>query len=351
MNIREINNIEGFEKLKDKWDILVNKIGSPKINSYYSWNYLIYKNLFIDNKLFILIAEDERGIAGIAPLKIQNTKKILLNYKIASFIGNEYSDWNDFIILRDNEKVINGFVNYVFKNNINEILLNNINEHSPNFQLFEKLLSEEDSVKEKTKCYYIKTYDNTWDYYLKNNTSKKFVQRDLNRLNNKFNEHNWEVTEIKDDYNEFLEIIKGFHKQSQNRKNRNSIYEDKRFMNFIRSIFDEWVQYDRIKLFLLTLDGTPLSFAIIFYDDNKYYWWQTGFNTEYSKFSPTKFLVSELIKKSFHHKIDEFHFMRGEDEYKTKWTENFTNNFRFRFYNKNLFSYINSKIKKIKNHI
>lgn len=348
MIIHKIDTIEKFESLKSEWECIINDISHTRINSFYNWNYLLFKNLCKDSELFILTAEDDKGIAGIAPLKIQKTRKIFFNYKIASFIGNEYSDWNDFIIARDNVNVINEFIKYIFKNNINEILFNNIHELSPNCRILREYLTTGDSVKVKTKCFYVKINNKTWDYYLKNNTSKKFIQRDLNRLYNKFNKQKWEVIEIKNNFDSFFDIIKGFHMKSQNRKNRVSIYNDLKFIDFTKSILKEWIKIGKIKLFILTLNNTPLSFAMIFCDNNKYYWWQTGFNTEYANFSPTKFLVSELMKKSFEQKIDEFHFMRGEDDYKTKWTKDYSNNYQFRLYNKNMLTVLNKKIKKVK---
>lgn len=123
------------------------------------------------------------------------------------------------------------------------------------------------------------------------------------------------------------------------------------FIDFTDNIFKEWVQIGRIKLFVLMLNSIPISFAIIFCDSEKYYWWLTGFNQDYAAFSPTKILVSELLKKSFEQNIDEFHFMRGEDEYKLKWTKDFINNYQFRIYNRKILSVISTKIKKMKSHI
>ncbi len=336
MTIHKINTITEFESFKDKWDNLVKGINFTKINSYFIWNYLLYKNLYDHNELFILIAEDEKGIAGIAPLIIQKRRKIFLSYKTACFIGNEYSDWNDFIIVRDNVEVIREFIRYIFKNGIDEILLNNINDSSKNLNVLKDIRKNYILYKIKTKCYYIKSNKTTWEDYLKNFTSKKFIQKDLRKLKRKFDNNRWEVLEVYKDLKKYFDVIIRLHNESQIRKNRRSLYVDKQFINFILEIMDEWEKNGMIRIFVLLLNNIQISYAIIFTDNNFYYGWQQGFDIDYSEFSPTKFLMSRIIMDAFEKKISEFHFMRGEDDYKSKWTKDYRENYQFRIYKKNL---------------
>jgi CelD/BcsL family acetyltransferase involved in cellulose biosynthesis len=59
-----------------------------------------------------------------------------------------------------------------------------------------------------------------------------------------------------------------------------------------------------------------------------------AFDPNYSNLYPSKLLLYELVKYCHANNLKEFHFMRGETDYKSKWTKTHRINYRFTFQNR-----------------
>lgn len=116
MLIKEISTQQGFNNLRSVWNALLQQSGSNTIFATFEWLYTWWEHFGQDKKLFILLAQEGEDVIGIAPLMIEE-KKILryVPIKVISFIGTGISDYADFIIVKEREKVITLFFEYLLK--------------------------------------------------------------------------------------------------------------------------------------------------------------------------------------------------------------------------------------------
>lgn len=116
MQIREVTNKEGFYSINNIWNTVLQKSDSNIIFSSFEW-LSIWWDCFGHNKeLFILLAQEGEEVIGIAPLMIE--KRRILRYlpiKVVSFIGTGITDYADFIIVKDREKILTLFFEYLLK--------------------------------------------------------------------------------------------------------------------------------------------------------------------------------------------------------------------------------------------
>jgi hypothetical protein len=66
-----------------------------------------------------------------------------------------------------------------------------------------------------------------------------------------------------------------------------------------------------------------LSYHLGFIDGNRYYCYMIAFNTDYEALSPAKIHLYLLVEYAFKHGYQTFDFLRGVENYKSGWTNNF----------------------------
>mgnify|MGYP000498213716 CR=1 FL=1 len=100
MQLKEITTQKDFYSLSTVWNSILKKSGSDSIFFTFEWLYKWWEHFGQGKKIFILLAQDEDEVIGIAPLMI-GKRKILryLPVREVSFIGTGISDYADFIIM------------------------------------------------------------------------------------------------------------------------------------------------------------------------------------------------------------------------------------------------------------
>ena len=78
-----------------------------------------------------------------------------------------------------------------------------------------------------------------------------------------------------------------------------------------------------LRLSSLTADGKILAIIYGFHHGRKYYFYQSGFDPAYFQLSPGLVLMNFSIEQAIKRGAEEFHFLRGEEEYKAKFTKTF----------------------------
>ena len=115
--IEIIDNLESLVKIDTEWDELFTQCSRKNVFLSYTWisSWCIY--LQNEYKLFIIIVRDKQNkIVGIAPLGIKNNKKLKINFRVLSFITDAPSDYQDFLILHDNEAIVDEIIHVIEKN-------------------------------------------------------------------------------------------------------------------------------------------------------------------------------------------------------------------------------------------
>jgi CelD/BcsL family acetyltransferase involved in cellulose biosynthesis len=330
------------------WNFLLERSSSNNIHLTFEWLFTWWKyfNQDVDKNLLLLVAYKNTKAVGIAPLMIKTRKvKGLIPLREITFLGDELSDFSDFIIGEDRREVVDEFVSYFLKTKHlwDELKLKNIPQDSPNLRILVEALKKRGfkvSKFEHTKCFYIDIENQSWESYYKT-TSKKFVQRDLNRLKNKIERlGGWKFyrnTGV--NVEKLAQVIRNLHIKRQKQLGRKSLFENSKELAFILDVMHLFKDQDFLDYAILKVQGKIVSYTLGFKYNNILYWWNTGFDPAFSEISPTKVLLYLLLKSCFEEGLAEFNFMRGETEYKQKWTKTFRWNYKIHALNsKTLYS-------------
>ncbi|MDZ7267786.1 MAG: GNAT family N-acetyltransferase [candidate division KSB1 bacterium] len=323
-----------LQSVHAEWNSVLAASGSENIHLRHEWLMSWATHLLPPGRLFVLRLRAGGETIGFAPLQIRRRRlRGMLPYRQLLFLGDPESDFADFIITRHRAEALQAILATLEREDAwAEILLHNIPETSPNLPVLRELLAGKNaSIRPQTKCYYVDMQDKTWEQYLPT-TSKSFVQQDLRRLYNHLREREWQVVESPlQDIPRELAIIHHLHGCSQQRKGRQSYYADERYRAFIAGMITNLNRLGAIRLFYLLIDQKPAAFVLGFVFQRVFYYWNIGFDSAFEKLSPSKVLLAEVMKRCFQTGMQEFNFMRGDSDYKTRWTGSFRLNFQLRW--------------------
>ena len=344
LTISIIDNREDFYSLRKEWNHLQVNSNSNTIFLKWEWLYnwwMIYGEGI--HQLFIVIVRDNNRLLGIAPLYLHE----MILFKKVSFLGLNIvcSDYLDFILLRDHEDdVLKKIISFLKKNiNIWDVLqLNDIPSESNNLRLMKsnfinnKIMNKTDNI-----CPYIDlTAD--WETIYKSYSSN--LRNIINKKLHKYEDLSFISANTEKDidnlFPEFLRLNQLRFKQ----KKLESPFSDERFLRFHRNIIKELCKDGVIMFYFLKVKNELIAGIYLFHYDNKYYYYQSGFNPAWKSFSPGTLLFHYCIKDAHKKQIREFDFLRGAEEYKKFWTNAKRINKTVNIYNnsiKGLIAYFN----------
>lgn len=325
-------SIQDVSRLKDDWGGLT----SPGIFANdYDWLVSWLEAGSRDLEYFLVQVFDGRELIGIIPLcSTTYFLKGLVPVKQMRFLGDPDADWHDFMLNASGREYIGEVWEFINNLPCNELLLHNLHSDSVLLKYLESHKDElgNTEIKEQTRCFYIDTTV-AWDDYYNTIAHKQFVRQDVRRLHRRLEEQGIALKLVNSNFSDIdadLDNIRRMHQSSQVRQGRDSLFNESSQQDFLKSCIRQYSQQDKMRLHYLTFNDVPVAYALGYYFDRVFYYWNIGFDTEHQKLSPSKLLLYYLLKQSFDDETVEFNFMRGEADYKKKWANSWRPNYQVR---------------------
>ena len=107
------------------------------------------------------------------------------------------------------------------------------------------------------------------------------------------------------------------------------------FHNKVSQIFAKqgWFDFSFLKL-----NGKSIAFRYGFRYKNKFFAYNTSYDSQYHKLSPGRVLTFYVIKELIDGGIKEFDLLRGGESYKMEWTSSKRENLRVLIFKKTVYS-------------
>jgi CelD/BcsL family acetyltransferase involved in cellulose biosynthesis len=339
LSVERISNRSEFASLRDEWEKVLAASGSDSIHRSHGWLAAWADTYGRDRELCVLRLRDGSETIGFAPLMFNTVRmKRFLPYRQMLWMGDPWIDFGDFIMSRNRDEAVRATMQHLAeKEDWGELLLHVIPEPSPNLPMLREAVGRHDGAAEwkvDSPCYHIPMKDRTWEEFWPT-TNKNFVRKDIVRLGNHYNDHTWSVTAFgAESVLERLPVLGTLHESSQERKGRSSFYGDAMFRQFIDRLRSDEVTSNWIRGYLLEIDGRPAAYVLGFEYKRIFYYWNIGFEVEFAKLSPSKFLLYNILRAGFEEKRwDEFNFMRGATDYKRRWASDSYDLYQLRLLN------------------
>lgn len=313
--IKDCNN---FEEVKEEWNSLLAHSSSNTIFLTWEWQFSWWKSF--GGELFIILIYERKDLLAILPFLISRK----LGFHVLKFIGAPDSDYLGFIIKKSFERIIlDYFLNDFLSNNsrIGIIELHSINETSPLYLLINDVVGNDFNVNYSKKiCPYI-SLPGTYDAYLKSLSSgmRYYIKRKRRKLYRDYCVNVGFVCTKEDLEKRMTDFILQ-HQKRWNTLHKPGAFSNNSFEDFHLKVGKRLLQKGWLKLYYLELNNHPVASYYLFHYKNALYYYLSGFEPEYGKYSPGVVLMEQAISDAINEGLDKFDLMRGEESYKFKWT-------------------------------
>lgn len=316
MIIKVINNDEEFYKIKDDWISIVNEVKNITPFQSWEWNYYWWENYGKENKLNIVLAYDKKKLFGIAPMYIEN--------RTIKFIGGSDSDFGDFIILKNNYRVLQNLTKTLLQIDFKKIELREMRSDSENFHILKRLIKNKIVyIYSSTMVPYIEIskYENYEEFntFLQGEFRRKFKKEEKLGEKTKF------LRNVKINKELIREMNQIYEKRQSERVGKSNL---NRLIPFVESLNNCNLFY----ISVLKIYEQIACFSINIEFKNRIYCYILGVNPKFKNNIPGHLVGKEHIQFSFENRLEEFSFLRGDYEFKLKWNTDLKTNYNVEIY-------------------
>lgn len=341
MEIRIVSTEDDFAALEPHWNEILLGSEAANVQSSFEWLHTWWKHFGQKSQLFILVAEDNGSILGIAPLMIHSVGKFyrnLMKFKRLAFLGVGFTDYADFIIRSRRAEVLRAFFDTIYENKhmwdeVNLKQLNSLSPHVPilNNGYVDLALRSKNRITKffepKTELLYVDTTGEFADY---TQSLPEKLRKDIHRCMREAEKSgNLELKAFDAMDNSILKDILRINRQRNRINGRRSMFLDRNRYAFINEVLPLLAKQGWLKIFLQQLDGKTIAYGVTFSFRNAIFYWNTSYDLDYSKCSPGKIILYEMIRYCYENGYKKLDMMAGGEEYKFRWTSTLTNNYDF----------------------
>ena len=339
ISIEIITNDDSFYALKDEWALLLNN--SPADSIFLTWEWISTWWKFFNKKtdLWIITARhtETKQLIGIAPLAIKKIRTITGLYnQTLIFMGNGTAapDHLDFIIMNGYGNMVNQLFSeklWAERYSWNQIKIEGLSSTSTAIdQLFQQHLHLLKKVDE-TICPYLSLPDN-WET-LKSSLSKN-MRYNLGRFERRLEKDypgvvNFRKLSDQDQINNFISVLVDLHTVAQKRKDCAGLFTNQNMIDFHTDLAKVFLKKGWLSSYTLDVGKTSIAVLHCFQYKKTVSFYQSGFDQFWRRYSPGTQIMAHAIKEAIREDNTVFDFLRGEEDYKYKWTNSHSTNLTF----------------------
>lgn len=314
----KINIYDTFldHRLETAWSKIVDSYGYFIQNSFI-WCQTWWKYFKNDKRdLYIVTAEENNEIIGIAPLYVEHRKF----FTLLRFLGSPLTDFHELIITKGRryEEIFNFILNFLDKFEVcDAILFEQINNEGFEYGLLEKKLEKKFVI----ECPIIEFGGLDWQTYI-NSLQSRNLRRDFKKKSRKLErDFNIDLKYVghKDEFASYIGNIAQLHIDRWDKEDEDSKFKSENLVAFLKEVFSSLMCREKAAMYILFGDGKIFAYRLGFIEKETFFDWNTSFDPDYRLYSPGKIITGYVIKKLIERGFKRFHFMRGAYSYKKEW--------------------------------
>ncbi len=274
------------------------------------------------------VYDESEKLVAIAPLCITN-KMIggIPVLKYIKFLGTMpiSSDHLDFIISKGVErKALEAIVEHLYQvNRWDYCLLTNIPTTSLTGRLPKDNMGHRPFQSEISQvCPYIPLPDQIDVFYssLSRNRRNTIMRRRRN-LQKKYNNFEFVRCENPDDLDDAMERLFKLHQKKWLEVKHKGNFARNEIRDFHKKVAGVFLNTNMLRLYFLRVQGKDVAALYTFKYNNKLFYYQGGWDPEWSKDRVGSILTNLVIEDAINKGYSEYDFLRGTEDYKTRLTD------------------------------
>jgi len=326
--------------VRKEWNEFINSIND---NTFFlSWERIAPSVKYLEqgSTIKILFGMDGNDILGIAPLR--KTSRFFNGQPIYSVIESLSDRAFGILLAKRKAECLKMFLTYLYNQKDWDFLyFNDVPETFPIVDLLKKNSEYFPYFDEKEGdvAPYL-TIPDSLDELFRELTPK--FRKNL-RMGMRKIERDHGKVELKEYYElgsleEMMQVFFEIHQKRWESLGEPGAFKTKRNRNMFLYEAKLLSEINCLKLRFLVVNGKPISGFYGFEYDQVLYVFLTGFDPDYSYYSPSNLQILKILERCIEENTKEFNFFGGYTSYKFNWCKAYRKNFTFRFVNKKLSS-------------
>jgi CelD/BcsL family acetyltransferase involved in cellulose biosynthesis len=329
-----ISDVQSWDTCRARIDNLLSTTSLPNPHSTTAWQRMWWQSLAGDRSLRIGLWWDGAELVGYAPLMLTTEHLWGVPRQVLRFIGDGISDYADLYCRDDRRDVAEAMAKDIVESwEWDELQLSNVRGGSTTIAAFQQYQSPRyfARVGPVERCLYIDLRNRTFEQYYR--SLSRNHRRELQKRRHKLDAlGNWSVRFEQNVPAEALfDEFRALHTARSEAMGWTSLYDLAGFREFFVELMQSRRKDIEVLCSTLRHEHRLMSYTLGFVHRGVYYHWNIGFDAAYEAIAPNKLHHQFLIEECFRRHYLEFDFMRGEYEYKYKWTDAFRENYGIRF--------------------
>ena len=119
----------------------------------------------------------------------------------------------------------------------------------------------------------------------------------------------------------FMSILVDLHNSFSERKNNAGLFSNQNMIDFHTEIAEIFISKDWLRSYTLNVGQTSIAAIHCYQYNGTVSFYQSGFDQFWQRYSPGSQIMAHAIKQAIQEKNEVFDFLRGEEDYKFKWTK------------------------------
>jgi len=323
--VKRIEDLTGFEKLREEWNELLQDSPSNCFFLTWEWLYTWWKHLSEDRKLFIITVRSGRKLSAIAPLALRPPRLTLSPFLLLEFLGTGSvgSDYLDLIIRQGEEQeTLRALAEYLFREK-RMVQLTQVKKGSSSAEKFAAQLRQRGWSLLETKtevCPFINLSGQSWESYLSSlgQAHRNNFKRRLKNLTKQFDVQ-FDIADSEEQRREVIKRLIDLHNGRWQGRGGSTAFHTSGLISFHEELSRLALERGWLRLYVLRLNGKPAASLYGFKYERVFYFYQSGFDSQYMKQSVGLVTMGLAIKRAIEEGLEEYDLLHGDEQYKFLW--------------------------------
>ena len=321
LRVGYVTDTDGFHRLASDWRSLAGRSIRATVFQSYDWNAVWWRHFGekTSRRLRIVTFHDDAGaLIGLAPFYTSFYYATPL--KRLSFIGLGASDYLDVIAPEEQREAVLGALDDALLGADGWQIadLQQLREGGIIREMADGPLRAAESIGEP--CPYI-SLPQTWPDFLatlgkKTRSNIGYYERSLHKM---FDVRIGWVTEA-DQLDAEMTSLFNLHQRRWNKRWLPGVFGSPKTQLFHRDVARALLEQGHLRLFRVALDGETQAALYCFSFGDRVSYYQGGFEPTLSRLSLGTILTATAVRTAIEEGKTVFDFLRGDEEYKAKWT-------------------------------
>ncbi len=327
LTVEKIDDGPRFAELKPEWSDLLESSTSACLFLTWEWLHTWWKHLAEGRQASILAVRRGSSLAAIAPfcVRLPSLSRARL-FSIHEFLGsgNAGSDYLDFIVRRGFEpEARQAFASYLASERLT-FDWTQLKRGGCFASGVASILGEmgwKVSEMKTNTCPFIVLAGRSWESYLSSLSSEHRYNfnRKWKRINRDYVVQFDEVR-TEEQCRESIDLVVTLHNMRWRERGGSDAFHTRGLVEFHRELSQIALKRGWLRLYVLRLNGKPAASLYGFLYHRTFYFYQSGFDATYDKYSVGLITMGLAIKRAIEEGAEEFDLLHGNEPYKSHWS-------------------------------